>query len=660
MMSEIGEKEERPELAWLDDPRVFQAGRLPAHSDHKYYADRESYARGEESLLQCLDGTWQFHYSKNAAERPVYFYEPDFDASAFDEIKVPGHVELAGYGRIHYINTMYPWDGQVYRRPEAEESGFSLKPGDFSAAADNPVSSYRTVFDLAPALRDRRISLRFDGVEQAFYVWLNGRFIGYAEDSFSPAEFDLTEYVRDHGNVLAVEVYKCSSAAYLEDQDFFRFSGIFRSVYLCAKPCVHIEDLWAKPACSPETGSGTFALELKLSAANETVLPSARVSWRLMDAEGETVLSGEAGAAKQLSFKEARIDAVHPWAHGTPYLYQLELSVTDADGRLIEVVPYRIGFRDLTIRDRVMYLNGTRLIINGVNRHEWSAEKGRAIGQAEMESDIACLRRNHINAVRTSHYPNQSLWYSLCDAAGIYVMAETNLESHGSWQKMGAVEPSWNVPGSHAVWLGAVLDRASNNFERLKNHASILFWSLGNESYAGACLAQMQAYFKEKDSSRLVHYEGVYHAPAYKDRISDVESQMYAPPGRIRAYFASQPQKPFLLCEYMHDMGNSLGGFGDYMALLDEAPGYQGGFLWDLIDQALFVEDKVTGKKMLCYGGDFDDRPSDYAFSGNGLLFADRTEKPAMQEVRYYFGKEERKAERFNEAGTAAGKRDRT
>ena len=288
--------------------------------------------------------------------------------------------------------------------------------------------------------------------------------------------------------------------------------------------------------------------------------------------------------------------------------------------------------------DKVIYLNGKRLVITGVNRHEWNPKTGRCIGMQEMTADIDCMLRNNINAVRTCHYPDQIPWYYLCDKAGIYVMAETNLESHGTFQKLGAIEPSCNVPGSIPQWREVVLDRAISNFETFKNHTSVLFWSLGNESYAGDDLGAMNTYFKEKRDGRLVHYESSFYNRAYEDTISDVESRMYAKPKEVEEYLNNNPKKPYLLCEFMHDMGNSLGGMESYIRLLDQYEDYQGGFIWDYIDQALFVKDEVTGRDVLRYGGDFDDRPSDYEFSGNGILFADRTEKPAMQEVRHYYG----------------------
>lgn len=639
----------KPSLKWLDDPAVFQVNRLDAHSDHSFYESLDDYENRARRLYQSLNGEWQFAWAKCPQGRPKKFYQTDYDLSGFGTIQVPCHIELAGYDRVHYINTMYPWEGHVYRRPSASASklGSGITPGDFSKAAYNPVGSYVKCFDLDEALRGKRVCICFEGVEQAMYVWLNGEFVGYAEDSFTPSCFDLTPYIKDENNRLAVAVYKRSSAAYLEDQDFFRFSGIFRSVTLYAKPAVHVEDLWAHPELNADNKSGSFALDLHLSIDDDAAMVwqeegrgmcNYLVRYSLADASGNVLLHGSLEASPRVHFGPAEIEAVKPWSNHDPYLYQLSVEIRDAEGKLLELVPYHVGFRRIEIIDKVMYLNGERLIINGVNRHEWNARSGRVISQEDMLWDIDCMKQNNINAVRTCHYPDQMLWYDLCDAAGIYVMAETNLESHGSWQKMGAVEPSWNVPGSNPEWKENVLDRARSNFETFKNHPSVLFWSLGNESYAGDCLVAMNDYFKQTDPSRLVHYEGVFHNRSYADRISDVESQMYTAPEDVEAYLNDAPKKPFILCEYMHDMGNSLGGMKSYIDLIDRYPMYQGGFIWDFIDQALFVQDEVTGREVLRYGGDFDDRPSDYEFSGNGIVFADRTEKPAMQEVRYYYG----------------------
>lgn len=646
----------KADIGWLDNPEVFRINRLDAHSDHVFYRDAQEMETGENSLAQPLNGVWKFHYSQNAAQRPSRFYEMDFKAEDFGEITVPCHIEMAGYDKIHYINTMYPWEGHYFRRPAYSLVNAGDGEGMFSGASYNPVGSYLKEFDLAQGLLDKRIIIRFEGVEQAMYLWLNGSFVGYAEDSFAPLEFDLTPYIREKGNLLAVEVHKRSTAAFLEDQDFFRFFGIYRNVTLFAKPLMHVEDLWARPKLDKDN-AGSLALDLKVSMKEEAV---GRAEISLRNEEGKELLfynmllPGEkkeplwqvSETPKELSgfalakgsMKRRSVGEVTPWDHHHPCLYRLVIRLYDERERLVEAVPYRIGFCRLELIDKVIHLNGRRLILNGVNRHEWCPEGGRCIGMEHMEEDIRIFLKNHINAVRTCHYPDQIPWYYLCDENGIYMMSETNLESHGSWQKMDKIEPSWNVPGSLPQWREAVMDRAKNNFETFKNHVSVLFWSLGNESFMGDNIQAMNAYFKNKKDGRLVHYEGVVHNRKYEDAVSDMESRMYAPPAQVREYLEDNPKKPFILCEYMHDMGNSLGGMDSYMKLLDEFPMYQGGFIWDYIDQAVLVKDKVTGKEVLRYGGDFDDRPSDYEFSGNGIVFADRTEKPAMQEVRYYYG----------------------
>ena len=612
----------QPSLDWLTDPTVFRVNRLDAHSDHICYASAAELASGGTSLRQSLDGLWRFAWSPSPARRPAEFWREDFDLSAFGTIQVPGHMELQGYGKIQYINTLYPWDGHSELRPPQIDW-------------DNTyVGSYVREFDLAPSLRGKRVCVSFQGVEQALYLWLNGHFIGYAEDSFTPSDFDLTPYLRDTGNRLCAEVYQHSSAAWIEDQDFFRFSGIFRSVFLYGKPRLHLEDLWLRPVLEPGSRRGSLSLRLLLSGETK----GAGVSCQIRHPAQGILFEGLLDLRQEGDFlysQTLEFSHVLPWQHESPELYLVTLTLWTADGKTAEVVPYETGFRRFELKDGLMLLNGQRLLINGVNRHEWDPEHGRAIGPAAMEDAVAVLRRNHINAVRTCHYPNQTLWYHLCDRNGIYLMDEANLESHGSWQKLMRVDPSWNVPGSLPEWRACVLDRAASMFERDKNHVSILFWSCGNESYAGEDILAMANYFRQQDSSRLVHYEGVFHNRDF-DAISDVESRMYAPPQDVRAYLEGGGKKPFLLCEYMHDMGNSLGGMESYIRLAEEFPQYQGGFIWDYMDQALWRTD-ANGRRVLGYGGDFGDRQSDYAFSGNGILFADGAEKPACQEVRYWY-----------------------
>ena len=627
------------DMKWLDNPEVFKVNQLEPHSDHCYYLDYSDMKKEKNPLLQSLNGQWEFAYSKNVMERPVDFYKETFDASGFDKIMVPGHIELAGYDKIRYINTMYPWEGKEYHRGAYSMEATGAEEGMFSEAQYNPVGSYIKYFDLDKNMCGKRIHICFEGVEEAMYLWLNGQFIGYAEDSFTPSEFDLTPYIKEKGNVLAVQVHKMSTAAFLEDQDFFRFFGIFRNVTLKAIPDVHLEDVWFKPVLNQDNESGSVSVNMKVSAPDSQNVTAGFI---LKDREENILVEKSLQLNKENDHLEGTIcvdlESVRLWDNHNPYLYHAYVELKAEDGSLAEVIPYDIGFRRIEIIDKVVYLNGKRLVITGVNRHEWNARTGRCIGIEDMKADISCMLRNNINSVRTCHYPDQIPWYYMCDDAGIYVMAETNLESHGSFQKLGAIEPSCNVPGSIPQWRDAVLERAKNNFETFKNHTSILFWSLGNESYAGDDIEAMNVYFAEKQDGRLVHYESSYYNRAYEDTISDLETRMYAKPEDVEEYLNNSPKKPYILCEFMHDMGNSMGGLGSYMKLIDKYDRYHGGFIWDFIDQAIMVKDPVTGKDVLRYGGDFDDKPADYEFSANGIVFADRKEKPAMQEVRYYYG----------------------
>ncbi len=626
------------DIKWLDEPEIFRVNQLPAHSDHLYYGDKGEYLEGKSRFKQSLDGIWDFCYSRNAKERPALFFQEDFNREAFDKISVPGHIELAGYDKIHYINVMYPWEGHIYRRPAYSLEGKVLPEESFSGADYNPVGSYVKTFDLDSNMLGKRVGICFEGVEQAMYLWLNGEFIGYAEDSFTPSEFDLTPYIKEKGNVLAVEVHKRSCAAFLEDQDFFRFFGIFRSVSLVAKPMLHVDDMWAKPILLEDNASGELHLSLSISATEQVKMEKCKAEVSLKDREGKVYYEEGVSLKEKLEITSPKMNAIQKWDNENPYLYFLEIKLLDEHEKLIEYIPYEIGFRRIEIKDKVILFNGKKAIFNGVNRHEWNAKTGRCISLEDMEYDLKVFHENNINAVRTCHYPDRIEWYYLCDRDGIYMISETNLETHGSWAKYGAWDLSWNMPGSVPQWKAVVLDRAKSHFETFKNHTAILFWSLGNEAFAGDNIAAMNQYFKEVDDSRLVHYEGVVHNRAYEDRISDVESRMYAKPHEIEEYLRNNPKKPFLLCEYMHDMGNSMGGLKAYTDLLDKYEMYHGGFIWDYVDQAIEVTDEVTGEQVLRYGGDFDDKPADYEFSGDGILFADRTPKPALQEVKYCYG----------------------
>ena len=607
-----------PRLTWLEDPEVFAVNRKEAHSDHVYYENTEEMVLGADMpLRQSLNGTWYFSYAKNPTVRVKDFYKKDFDCRMFDSIEVPGHIQTQGYDRCQYINTMYPWDGTEYLRPPMVSKEY------------NPVGSYVKYFVLEKNLQDKPVFVSFQGVETAFYVWLNGVFIGYSEDSFTPAEFELTPYLQDGENKLAVEVYKRSSASWLEDQDFWRFSGIFRDVYLYAVPKTHIEDLSVKSTLDNSYKNGKLYLKLKISGHRDCAVKAV-----LLNAEEKIVFEKNI-KGNSICEISGEVENVHAWSAEDPYLYQLYLYVEDQKGNLIEAVPELVGFRTFEMIDKVMRINGKRIVFKGVNRHEFNVRRGRSIKKEDMLWDIEFMKQHNINAVRTSHYPNESLWYRLCDIYGIYLIDETNLESHGSWQKMGECEPSWNVPGSRPEWKEAVLDRAKSMFERDKNHPSILIWSCGNESYAGTCIEAMSDYFHEKDDTRLVHYEGVFWNREF-DHISDMESRMYAKPAEIEAFLSNDPKKPYISCEYMHAMGNSCGGMKLYTDLESKYELYQGGFIWDYIDQSMLRKNE-QGEEVFAYGGDYDDRATDYEFCTNGIVYADRKISPKAQEVKQLY-----------------------
>lgn len=616
-----------PELSWLEDPEVFAVNRVEAHSDHRFYETKRDMARGKMKLRQDLNGTWRFSYAENPGLRKAEFYREGYDLSRFEEIEVPGHIQLQGYDKCHYVNTMYPWDGHSNLRPPMIDWEY------------NPVGSYVREFDLNEALENKRVFVSFQGVETAFYVWLNGEFVGYAEDSFTPSEFELTPWIRKTGNRLAVEVYKRSSASWMEDQDFFRFSGIFRDVYLYAVPGVHVRDLFVHAGLEDCYRDGVFRAEVELMGEPE-LIAGCLVDGLLYDQDGTVVCRWDQVPCSQARdgkmTLEGNVSRVHRWSGEDPYLYNFVLMVSEDPGeQLIEVLNQRVGFRTFEMVDKIMCLNGQRLVFHGINRHEFNVHRGRAVTKSDMLWDIRFMKQHNINAVRTCHYPNQSLWYELCDEFGIYLIDEANLESHGSWQKMGACEPSWNVPGSLPEWKEAVVDRAKSMLERDKNHPSVIIWSCGNESYAGEDILAMSKFFKERDPSRLVHYEGVFWNRKF-DEASDMESRMYAKPAEVEEYLRRAPKKPFILCEYMHAMGNSLGGMKKYTDLAEKYPMYQGGFIWDYIDQALVRKD-LDGTEVLGYGGDFTDRPSDYNFCGNGIVYGDRTVSPKAQEVKYLY-----------------------
>lgn len=617
----------------IKDPTVFAVNRREAHSDHITYRNDMELLSRESTLRSSLNGLWKFDYAKNMQLAAEGFEAENFDCRAWDEIYVPAHLQMEGYDKPHYTNTTYPWEGQEF-----------VKPGQIPERF-NPVASYVKYFTVPEQLKGNRIVISFQGVESGFAVWLNGSFVGYSEDSFDASEFELTPYLKEGENKLAVRVWKWTASSWCEDQDFFRFSGIFRDVYLYAIPAAHVSDIKMVPVLSEDYGKGTLQMEFAAEGAGSlevTVYDAAlRVKKKAyatgceepVIAQTTLAFSGESRVSDNIEVELPKL-----WSAEEPWLYAVKLTVKDEAGNVTEVTKQDIGFRVFAMADGIMQLNGRRIVFKGVNRHEFSSISGRVPNRREVIKDIVTMKQHNINAIRTSHYPDDALLYELCDIYGIYLIAENNMESHGAWEaseKTG--DDAFLVPGDKDEWLAMMLDRVNSCYQANKNHPSILIWSCGNESYGGKVIHEMSQKFHALDPYRMVHYEGIFHDRRYNDT-SDMESQMYTSVENIRKFLAENTEKPFICCEYSHAMGNSCGGMHKYTDLTDTEPRYQGGFIWDYIDQALWVEDEVTGEKVLRYGGDFDDRPSDYEFSGNGILFADRSEKPAMQEVRYYYG----------------------
>lgn len=612
----------------LSDPTFFQEHRLEPVSDHKWYqTEEEALQKKEMKLCYSLNGPWKFLYVPNPDCVPENFEKPDFSCEGWNEIPVPSHMELQGYGRPHYTDTDYPWDGIEQVAPHTIPMHF------------NPTGCYVKRFSLPEYMKGNRTIIRFDGVETAFHCWLNGHYIGYSEDSYTPACFDITDFIQQH-NKLAVEVSRFSSGSWLEDQDFWRMGGIMRSVSILSIPSLHISDLEVHTDLNESFTSAHLHVRFSLSGQ---IPEDAEVTWKLYDGrirmEEQTqpereipILSGKEHLSEKIFTIDSDIQKVKCWSAELPYLYRLLLLIHTKDGKIIEAVSQDIGFRKVEIRDSILWFNGKRLRIYGVNRHEFSAVKGRAIGKEEMEWDIRFLKRNNFNAVRTSHYPNQSYWYELCDRFGLYIMDETNLETHGTWHMRNFEH---TLPGDDPDWHDAVLSRAKAMLERDKNHPCIFSWSVGNESWSGQNLYDISEYFRTRDASRPVHYENVCHDRKWS-KTTDFESRMYATPDEAEAYLKDKPQKPYLLCEYSHAMGNSCGNLSEYTDLFDRYPQYCGGFIWDYIDQALYQTDPF-GKTYLAYGGDFGDRPTNYNFCTNGLICADRSISPKMQEVRYLY-----------------------
>ena len=600
----------------VKDPTYFKDGRIEAHSDHICYRNEMEAAEKETSFRHSLNGIWKFHYARNYGSTVQGFENTDYSCRDWDDIRVPAHIQMEGYDAPQYANVQYPWEGHE-----------DIHPGEIPEHF-NPVASYVKHFEVPETMQGKRLFISFQGAESGIVLWLNGQFVGYSEDSFTPSEFELTEYVKEGENKLAAQVFKWTASSWCEDQDFFRFSGIYRDVYLYTVPEVHVYDLRIRAI--PTEDLTEAALEIRTNAWGKG---KAKI---VLTKSGTEVFNEE----KPLDGEEIYSWTIkNPvlWSAEDPQLYDLTIEVYDEAGNLQEVIPQKVGFRRFEMKDGIMTLNGKRIVFKGVNRHEFSSISGRNVSEAELRKDLMIMKQNNINSIRTCHYPDASLIYELCDEYGIYMIDETNLESHGSWDVAEFTKDyTYVVPHDKPEWLDMMLDRANSMYQRDKNHSAILIWSCGNESFGGKDIYEMSQFFHKKDSTRLVHYEGLCHDRRYNDT-SDMESQMYPSVEAIKDFLAKDDSKPFICCEYTHAMGNSCGAMHKYTDLTDTEPKYQGGFIWDYIDQSIYKKDRY-GREFQAYGGDFGERPTDYNFSGNGIAYGgNRDASPKMQEVKFNY-----------------------
>lgn len=614
----------------IKNPEIFEQNRLAAHSDHVCYKNELEKIKGKSSLRYDMNGLWKFAYAKNQSLAPCGFEAADYDCKGWDEIRVPAHIQMEGYDVPIYTNTTYPWEADEF-----------IKPGEVPEIF-NPVASYVKYFTIPENMKNKRVCISFQGVESGFALWLNGHYVGYSEDTFDPSDFELTDYIIEGENKLAVRVWKWTSSSWCEDQDFYRFSGIFRDVFLYAVPCAHVKDLSVVPTLNDTFDEGAISVSIKADGdgiASVKLYELGDLSVEKYD-RAKLLLEEFDIELRNKEICEGSCNVKNPllWSAEEPNLYEVKIIVKDTHGNETEFISQLAGFRRFEMVDGLMKLNGKRIVFKGVNRHEFSSITGRVPNRDEVIKDIVTMKKNNINAIRTSHYPDDSMIYELCDIYGIYMIAENNLESHGTWEayNKGYVDLDFVVPKDKPQWREMMLDRVNSCYQRDKNHPAILIWSCGNESFGGKTIYEMSQLFRQLDKHRLVHYEGVFNDRSYNDT-SDMESQMYTSVAGIEKFLAENPEKPFICCEYTHAMGNSCGAMHKYTELSDREPRYQGGFIWDYIDQSIYKKDRY-GKWFLTYGGDFGDRPTDGDFSGNGICYGgEREASPKMQEVKFNY-----------------------
>lgn len=607
-----------PSSEWDAEPRVFQVGREAARTPLVPYASGADALRGDigkSPYFRSLNGSWRFKWSKNPDARPAGFEAPDYDDAGWDHIPVPSNWEIEGYPEPIYLNIRYPWIG--YETPEPP-----AVPHEF-----NPVGSYRRTFSVPRDWSGRRTLISFQGVKSAFFLWVNGKRVGYSEDSYTPAEFDITDHVRPGDNTLAVEVYRWSDGSWLEDQDMIDLSGIFRDVYLYAIPQVHVQDLFVRTELDDAYRDAVLTVTATVrNRGTGKAAAGHRIEAVLYDARGRRVgrpLSGDVplkGSDDAEVTLEADVTAPGLWSAEDPNLYTLVVTLIDGSGKAVDVQRTRAGFREVAYGPGKFTVNGKPVMLRGTNRHESDPDHGQAIREPRMLQDIRLMKQHNINAVRTSHYPNNRRWLELCDEYGLYVVDETNLETHGVRD---------TVPASLPEWTDACVDRLRSMVERDKNHPCVVVWSLGNEAGGGSNFQVMADWVHARDASRPVHYEGM-------NEVADLHSEMYTKPAEVEAYGKSGNTTPFILCEYAHAMGNSSGNLKEYWDIFERYPNLHGAFVWDWVDQAIRLPVPGDPKHTyLSYGGDWHEGyPTDWNFCCNGLVASDRTPHPGLLEIK--------------------------
>ncbi len=620
----VSEKEKLSDLADWENSRVFGKNKELPHNKVIPFPYKES------QFYISLNGKWKFYWVKKPSERPQDIYKLDYNDSKWKDIKVPSHWQLEGYDIPMYLNYRYPPSLRTKNIPNINHEY-------------NPVGSYRTFFTIPKDWTEREIFINFDGVDSAFYLWINEHLVGYSQDSATPAEFNITNYIKEGKNILAVEVYRWSDGSYLEDQDMWRLSGIYRDVYIYSAPKLHLRDLFVYCDFDEQYEDATLKIKAKIRNFSDNIVKGARLEVELFDTNNKTInlnpnlkqanLEIDSNKEIEVNF-ETRVNDPIKWSEEAPYLYNLIFTIKGSSDNLIAEYGCKFGFRKVELKNNQIFVNGASIKIKGVNLHDWDPDTGRTLSYEKILRDILIFKQYNINAVRTCHYPKDPIFYDLCDEYGVYVLDECNLESHGARKK---------IPTDKPEWTDAVIARMLNMVERDKNHPCVIMWSLGNEAGFGENFAKMKEAALRIDPTRKIHYEGDSTL-----KVSDVFSMMYPPIRRLEKLIKNKPiknplgqkfkpemykGKPIIFCEYAYSPGNSTGYLQEYWDLIEANDKFVGGFIWDFVDKALRKKDE-NGKEFWAYGGDYGDKPNDKNFGVDGIVLPDRTPHPALYEVK--------------------------